>query len=172
MPPQVTCASALPDKSEKHENRIFTQMMYFALPEFNQLLDFSFFWPTTHTHAAVWLPKSCNQCVQLGAVGGVVQKKRSQERGGSWPVWHAQCTSVLSSGLSISQGNAEALERWSGKTKHRPFFYFLSNISAKNYHNRIVCQDYRKSKVRRFWDTVYVGNGIDEKKFPQNKKKR
>jgi len=23
----------------------------------------------THTHVAVWLPKSCSQCVQLGAVG-------------------------------------------------------------------------------------------------------
>jgi len=28
------------------------------------------FWLTTHTHAAVWLPKSCNQCVQLVAVWG------------------------------------------------------------------------------------------------------
>jgi len=28
MPPQVTCASALPGKTEKHENCIFTQMLY------------------------------------------------------------------------------------------------------------------------------------------------
>jgi len=27
------------------------------------------FWLATHIHAAVWLPKSCNQCVQLGTVG-------------------------------------------------------------------------------------------------------
>jgi len=38
------------------------------------------FWLTTHTHAAVWLPKSCDPCVQLGAVGGIVQDKRSRER--------------------------------------------------------------------------------------------
>ena len=25
------------------------------------------FWLTTHTHAAVWLPKSCNQCVQFSS---------------------------------------------------------------------------------------------------------
>jgi len=34
-------------------------------------------------------------------------------------VLHAQCTSALSSGFLISQGNAEALHRWCGKTKHR-----------------------------------------------------
>jgi len=28
MPPQVTYASVLPGKTEKHENRIFTQMLY------------------------------------------------------------------------------------------------------------------------------------------------
>jgi len=31
---------------------------------------------------------------------------------------HAQCTSALSSGFPISQGNAETQERWGGKTKH------------------------------------------------------
>jgi len=30
----------------------------------------------------------------------------------------------LSSGFSISQGNAEALDRWGGKTKHRLIFTF------------------------------------------------
>jgi len=35
MPHQITCASALPGKTEKHKNRLFTQM-----PEFNQLFDF------------------------------------------------------------------------------------------------------------------------------------
>jgi len=28
MPPQITCASALPGKTENNENRIFTQMLY------------------------------------------------------------------------------------------------------------------------------------------------
>jgi len=55
----------------KHENYIFTRCIS-AFPEFNQsLLDyFQSFWLTTHTHAAVWLPKSCNQCVQLVAFVG------------------------------------------------------------------------------------------------------
>jgi len=46
-------------------------------------------------------------------------------------VLHAQCTSALSSGFSISQGNAEALDRWGGKTKHHQISYFLSNTSAE-----------------------------------------
>ena len=52
----------------KNENCVF----HSALPEFNQsLLDFfQSFWLTTHTHAAPWLPKSGNQCIQLGAVSG------------------------------------------------------------------------------------------------------
>jgi len=34
------------------------------------------FWLTTHIHAAVWLPKSCNQCVQLGAFMGHGSEQR------------------------------------------------------------------------------------------------
>jgi len=40
MPPQITCASALPDKAQKHENRIFTQMLYSCIAWFNLLFDF------------------------------------------------------------------------------------------------------------------------------------
>jgi len=40
--------------------------------------------------------------------------------------------------LSISQSNAEELDRRAGKTKHCLISYFLSNASAKNYRNRIV----------------------------------
>jgi len=40
MPHQLTCATALPGKTEKHENWIFSQCCISALPEFNQLLDF------------------------------------------------------------------------------------------------------------------------------------
>jgi len=48
------------------------------------------------------------------------------------------------SGFPVLQGSAEPLHRWIGKTKHRMISYFLSNTSAKNYHNRV---DYSKSKV-------------------------
>jgi len=44
-------------------------------------------------------------------VGGMVQEKGSRERCKSWTVLHAQCSTALSFGLPISQGNAEALER-------------------------------------------------------------
>jgi len=69
----------------------------------------------------------------------MVQDKASREHCSSWNVLHAQFTSALSSGFRLSQGNAEALHRRGGKTKHRLISYFLSNTSPKNYHNRIVC---------------------------------
>ena len=93
----------------------------------------------THFTSDACLPKSCNQCRQLGAVGGMVQGKRSGERCRSWTVLHAQWTTALFSGFSLSQDNAEALDRWGGKTKHHLISYFLSNTSAKEYRNRIVC---------------------------------
>jgi len=64
-------------------------------------------------------------------------------------VLHAQCTSALSSGFLVSQGNAEALGRLSGETKHHMISYFVSNTSAKN----CCSQDYSKSKVGRFSET-------------------
>jgi len=74
------CASALPGKTGKHENRIFfTQMLYQCIARI-QPVDHWFlqsFWLTTHTRAAVWLPKSCNQHVQLGAVGAWFRRKES-----------------------------------------------------------------------------------------------
>jgi len=64
---------------EKRENCIFLKCCITALPEFNQLLDFfNLFDSRPHTHVAVWLLKSCNQCVQLGTVGGMVQEKGSR----------------------------------------------------------------------------------------------
>jgi len=58
----------------------------------------------------------------------------------------------------ISQGNAEALDRWGGKTKHHMILYFPGNISAKNYHNRIV---YVKIIARRRWD-VFVRHSVQQ----------
>ena len=147
----MTCASALPGKTEKHENCIFTQMLYQCVAWIQSAAWFlQSFWLTTHTYDAVWLPKSCNQCVQpAGLLGDIFQEKESRERCMSWAVLHAQCTSALSSGFPISQGNAEALERWGGKARHLLISYFLSNTSAKNYRNRIV---YVKTIARcRMW---------------------
>jgi len=42
-----------------------------GLPEFQPVTAWFLqsFWLMTHTHAAVWVSKSCIQCVQLGVVG-------------------------------------------------------------------------------------------------------
>jgi len=132
FPPHPTSASALPGKTGKHVNCIFhpNAVLVHCLNSTSCLIS-SFIWLTTHTHAAVWPPKSCSQRVQLGAVGGMVHDKWSRECCRSWTVLHAQCTSVLSSGFPISQDNAEALDRWAGKTQHHMISYFLSNTSIK-----------------------------------------
>jgi len=97
------------------------------------------FWLTTHTHNAVWLPKSYNQCIQPTGLGGMAQEKGSRAHCRSWTVLHAHCTSMPSSGFPILQGNAEALERRGG-------------TSAKNYRNRIVCVNTAASQTLDvFW---------------------
>ena len=85
----------------------------------------------------------------MHSASSMVQEKGSRERCRSWTVMHAQCNSALSSGFPISQSNAEALDRWGGKIKHRLISYFLSNTSAKNYCNRIV---YVKTIATQMWD--------------------
>ena len=86
----------------------------------------------------------------------MVHEKGSRERCNSWTVLHAQGTNVLCSGFPVSQGNAEASDRWGGKTKHRLISYFLSNNSAKIYHNRMVyVKIITSQRWDVFWDTVY-----------------
>jgi len=95
----------------------------------------------------------------LKAAGDMVQEKGSRERCNSWTVLHAQCTNALSSGFSVSQDNAETLERWRGKTKRRRLIsYFLSNTSAKNYRNRIKTIASQRWDV--FWDTVHYNESL------------
>jgi len=78
----------------------------------------------------------------------MVQEKGSRERCSSWTALYTQCTSALSLGFLLSQGIAETLNRWGGKTKHRLISYFPSNTSAQNCHNRIV---YVKSIASQSW---------------------
>ena len=65
---------------------------------------------------------------------------------------HAQYTTTLFSGFPISHGNAKALGRRGGETKHRMIPYFLSKISAKNYRNRIV---HAKIIASQRWDPFF-----------------
>jgi len=113
------------------------------------------FWLTTHTLLYDSLNLVTNT-FSLGLLWGMVQEKGSREHCSNWTVLHAQNTRALSSGFPLSQGNAEALDRWGGKEKHCLISYFMGNTSAKNYGNRIV---YVKIIARQrwgvFWDTVY-----------------
>ena len=43
------------------------------------------------------------------------------------------------SGVHVSPGSAETLIRRGGETNHHLIAYSLSNISAKNYQNRLIC---------------------------------
>jgi len=103
----------------EHKIAFFTPMLYSCVISIQPAAWFQSFWLITHTYAAVWFPKSCDQCVHLGAVGGMVQDKRSRESYRSWTVLHTQSISALSCGFPILQGNAEALDRWGGNTKYR-----------------------------------------------------
>jgi len=109
------------------------------------------FWLTTHTHAAVWLPKSCNQCVQRDCWEHCSGERKSIVLQQFDCVAHTMHQCAVSR-FPISQGNAEALDRWGGKTKHHMILYFLSNIPAKNYRNRIV---YAKIIATRRWDVFW-----------------
>ena len=90
----------------------------------------------------------------------MVQDKGNRERCNGRTVLHAQSTSALSSGFPLSQGNAEALGRWGGKTKRRLIFYVLSNTSAKNYRNRIV---YVNIIASQMWDVFSETQCIDKR---------
>ena len=82
---------------------------------------------------------------------------------------HAQYTSTLSSGFPISQGNAEALDRWGGKTKHHMIPYFLGNISAKNYRNRFVyAKIIASQRWDVFWDAVYMTTNDFKQSYRSN----
>jgi len=102
MPPQITCASALHGKIGKHENCIF----HSALSELNQsLLDFCNLFDSRLILTLLY--DSLNIVINaFSYIEGMVQEKGSRERCSIWTVLHAQCTSALSSGFPLSQGNA------------------------------------------------------------------
>jgi len=87
----TTWQSTKTRKSHFHSNAVFVHCLIQPAVWFLQS-----FWLTTHTHDAVWLPKSCDQCVRMDEqmVGGTVQEKGSRERCRSWTVFHAQCSSA------------------------------------------------------------------------------
>jgi len=151
MPPQVTRASALRGKTGKHENCIFHSNARIQ-PVTAWFLQS--FWLTTHTHAAIWLPKFCNQCVRLGAVMGAWFRRKKVE---SAPTVGLYCMhNALSSVFPLSRCKHQIGEV--GKQSIIWFVTFSVTLLPKTIviGSDRVCQDYSKSKVGRFWDTVYM----------------
>jgi len=112
VPPQVTCASALPGKTG-NTKIAFSLKSVLVLPEFNQLLP-DLFNPFDSRLILTLLYDSLNlvtNTFSLGLLWAMVQEKGSRKRCSSWTVLHAKCTSALCSGFPLSQGNAEALDR-------------------------------------------------------------
>jgi len=141
MPPEITCASALPGKTGNMKIAFVTHCIG-ALPEFSQsLLDcFNLFdsWPTLMLYDSLNLVINA---FSLGLFWWAWFRRKEVENAAALgfccthkaPVL---CACTQSSGFPLSQGNAEAPDRWGGKAKHLLISYFLSNISAKNYRNR------------------------------------
>ena len=67
----MTCASALPGKTGNTKSHLSLSVLVRCQNSSSRCLISSIF--LTHdsfSYTAVWLPKSCSQCVQLGAIGG------------------------------------------------------------------------------------------------------
>jgi len=141
MPPQITCASALPVKKGKHENCIFSLAVLVHCENSTSRCLISSVFLTHDWHSLLY--KSLNLVINacsLGLLEGMVQEKGSRESCSSWTIVRTIMHQCAVFWVPVLQGNTEALDRRGGKTTHIIcFFYFLSNTSAVNYHNRIVC---------------------------------
>jgi len=92
MSPQVTCASALPGKTENTNIAFFTRCIS-SLPEFNQsLLDFFSLFDSrlllTLLYDSLNLVGLIN-ALGSGLLGCMVQEKGNREHCSSWTVLHA-----------------------------------------------------------------------------------
>jgi len=111
MPPQIACAFALSDKTGKHKNCILLKRCISALRELIELLDF--FKLSDSRLILMLLYNSRNLVINAFSSGllGAWFRRKEVESAAEAIVLHAQCTSALSSGFPISQGNAEAINR-------------------------------------------------------------
>ena len=103
MPPQKTCASALPFKTGNTKIAVFTRCIS-ALPEFNQSL-FDFFNLSDSQLIHMLLYDSQNLVINafsFGLLGGTAMEKGSRECCSSWTVLHARSTNALCAVLWVS----------------------------------------------------------------------
>ena len=153
MPPQIPCASALPGETGKQRNMIFLHL-HSKLQEGIAWIQLAawFLQPYDSRLILTKLHDSLNHVINAfssGLTRGMVHDKRSRELCRSWTVLHAQCTSALSFGCLISQGNAEALDRWGGKTKIAWFRAF--SVTRLPKINRVV---YVKIIASQRWNVL------------------
>jgi len=121
MPHQLTYASALPGKTKKCENCIFPQCCISALPEFNELLDFFSLFDSQLILMLLYGSLSLvMNAFSYREYWGHGSRRKEVDSAAAVGLLHTQCTSALSSGFLISQGNVEALG------KQRPSDFLLS----------------------------------------------
>ena len=77
MPPQITCAFALPGKMEKHKIAFSLKCCISALPEFNQLLDFFNLFDSRLTLAIMY--DSLNHAIDAFSSGLLVEWFRKKK---------------------------------------------------------------------------------------------
>jgi len=139
-----------PGKAGKRENCIsYSNAVLVHCLNSTSCLISSMFWLTTPVLTLLY--DSLNLVINAlssGLLGGMVQDKRR-----SWNVLHAQYTSALSSGFSISQGNVEALDRWDGKTKRCLISYFLGNTNSDIFVIGSCMSRLQQVKGGTFFDT-------------------
>ena len=147
MPLQITCASALPAKMAKHENCICSLKRQNST---RRCLIFSIFWLMTHTNAALWLPTSCNQCAQLGAVMGAWFRRKEVD---STPAVGLCCT--YNATVHCILGflfRTVMLKHWIGEVGKQSIIWFLTFLP------KIIvirsCMSSERQDGTFFWDTV------------------
>jgi len=151
MPPQITCAAALPGKTWKHENSIFHSN---AVLVHQSLLDFFSLFDSRLIRCCITPYISYQSGVQFGAVGGHgsgEMKSRALQQLDCIARTMHQCAVFW-----VFFFASEALDRWGGKTNHCLISYFLSNTSVKHYRNRVV---YVKIIASRRWD-VFLRHSV------------
>ena len=83
-----------------------------AFPEFHQLLDFLNLFDSRLILTLLYDSLNLvSNAFSSGLLGAWFRRKEVESAAACWTVLPAQCTSALSSGFRISQGNAEALDR-------------------------------------------------------------
>jgi len=157
MSHQTTCASALAGKTGKRKSCIFPSnaALVHSLPEFNQLLDFFNLFDSQLIF--VLLYDSLNLVINVFSHRDCWGHGSEERR--SLALQQLDCVAHAVHQYAVFWLFCQVMlkhYRWGGKTKHHMIPYILSNISAKNYRNRIV---YAKIVANRRWD-VFLRCGV------------